>query len=395
MKNMSLYRSVPGFLLLALAGCGGGEAPPLPTPDSVPTPNVAEVESVVFLLGDAGDAYLSTSPTLARLQQDIEWWAANLENDSSVAMIVLGDIRYPEGVRPETEPEFPSDTAVVLSQVRVINGPAASARGAIGYFLPGNHDWGLDEHWEGYVRLLNLQALLGYAQETLGANVHLVPAAGTGGPHVVDWGEHLRFLLLDTAWWILEADDVSRARELAEISAAMETAGNRDILFAGHHPFKSAGSHGGGFQVWRTLGLRWILHRAGAILEDLTSIPYREFEVGLRSIFARLEPPLFFVGGHDHSLQVIVGTEPTDPLFNLVSGSGSKLTGTGEREGVVFAQEAPGYMRLVIEKDGDATLFVEATGKNFLSCPASEPARTECMAEGIAAFRTLYWREVR
>ena len=49
------------------------------------------------------------------------------------------------------------------------------------------------------------------------------------------------------------------------------------------------------------------------MLEDITSLPYRRLAQGLRNTFARNEPPLIFAGGHEHSLQVIEGVEPTDP----------------------------------------------------------------------------------
>lgn len=384
-----------GLVLALLTGCGAPRPPALPQVDTVPAIDPAEVESVLFFLGDPGEAYLSTSPVLARLRQEIEEWSGLIQEDSSVALIVLGDIRYPEGVREIDAAPYEADTAVVMSQVRTVTGPNARLKGTVGYFLPGNHDWGLDEHWEGYLRLHNLYELLEHARTDLRANVYLEPEVGTGGPFVLDWGEHFRILMLDTPWWILAANDETRAQQLALIEQAISTAGDREILIAGHHPFKSAGSHGGQFSFWRTLGLRYVLNRSGAILEDLTSIPYRYFERGLRDIFSRHGPPLVFAGGHDHSLQVIQGTLPTDPEINLVSGSASKLSEVGQGEGVIYGQMAPGYMKMIIERDGDVTIFVEAAPAQYQTCPTIEEQRVPCMAEGVAAFETRYWRRIR
>src|SRR5690606_36957443 len=97
---------------------------------------------------------------------------------SAVAMFVLGDIRYPEGVRPPGSPEYPADTAVVMSQVRVVAGPAAMRHGAQVYFLAGNHDWGERQHFEGSIRLMNLDNVLAHARSTLGVRAELIPRAG-------------------------------------------------------------------------------------------------------------------------------------------------------------------------------------------------------------------------
>ena len=40
-------------------------------------------------------------------------------------------------------------TATLMSQVRLVTGPAALARHARAYFVAGNHDWGLKEEFEG------------------------------------------------------------------------------------------------------------------------------------------------------------------------------------------------------------------------------------------------------
>lgn len=380
---------------VALAGCSTPPDPTLPVPDSVPAPDPESIESVLFLIGDAGDAFLSTSPTLARLQQDVEWWSWQLAADSAVGVFFLGDIRYPEGVRDEGTSQFEADTAVVMSQVRMVAGPMAQSRSARGYFIAGNHDWGLREHREGFVRLKNLDNLLIAATNRLEAQVSLVPAAGTGGPEVIDWGDHLRLLLLDTAWWLLTADGAQKQVVMDSISAVYSAAPDRQIVFMAHHPMNSAGPHGGQFSFWRTIGARYILFRSGAILQDLSSGPFRELEWFLRDLFAREESPLAFVGGHDHSLQVITGEEATDPKYNILSGSGSKLSEVGRSDGLVFGHSAPGYMKLLVERGGGITLLIEGVPSEYLRCPGGEPQRTECMAEGIAAYRTLYWTRLR
>ena len=98
---------------------------------------------------------------------------------------------------------------------------------------------------------------------------------------------------------------------------------------------------------------------------------------------------------HDHSLQVIGQAEPTDPRYSIVSGSRSKLTNVGTGPELRFARSAPGYMRLLIKKDGGMHLSVVASPERYLRCPEQEPALGECMREGAAAFETVFSKPLR
>lgn len=384
-------------LAIAASGCVR-QVVTLPAPQTVPLPAAADVERVIFLIGDAGTARATHYPILHVIQSDIEWWAENLEADSAVTALFLGDIVYPVGLHAPGTPEFPNDSAIVMDQVTLLAGPAAVRRGARGFFLAGNHDWGQKREYEGFVRLETLENFLDMAKLATGADVTLAPAAGTGGPEVLDLGQHVRLLMLDTAWWLLDGGRLAaenRDDVLRGIEEAMATAGPREVILAAHHPFRSAGPHGGEFDFWRTMGVRYLLMRSGAILQDVTSVPYRALEQGLREIFARQGPPFAFVGGHEHSLQVFGSIQATDPMYSIVSGSASKLSNVGAGDGMFFGRSEPGYIRLVIEKDGGVTLFMIAAPQRFQRCPTSDPARSTCMAEGVAAFRTIHSQRLR
>jgi hypothetical protein len=394
---MTLLTRVAAPLLLALQAACALSSPPQPAPQQIPAPDPAEVERVVFLVGDPGTARREHYPILPRLSQDIEWWAQRLERDSAVTVLFLGDIVYPLGLHPPGHELYPHDSAIVMDQIQLLAGPNARERRAQGYFMAGNHDWGLKEEFDGFVRLKNLDVFLNRARASTGASVQLVPEVGTGGPFVLDLGERIRVAILDTAWWLLAGGDLraQHAVVLDSLESTFRSAGDREILVAAHHPLRSAGPHGGEFSFWRTLGVRYLLARSGAILQDITSIPYRELERGLRAIFERHGPPLAFIGGHEHSLQVFRDIRPTDPTYSIVSGSASKVSSVGTAEGMLFGRSAPGYMRLVVEKDGGISLFVEAAPERFRSCPKELPERAACMAEGVAAFQTVHSQRLR
>lgn len=387
--------SVAGLLAALLGGCVG--RPALPPPQFVPVPEVADVESVTFFIGDTGEAPYGASPVLARLREDVAWWSERLEGEAPVAVIVLGDVVYPLGMNPPGTPEFSSDSLLVMGQVDVLTTPYALER-ARGYFTSGNHDWGLEEDWEGFARIETLSDFLDHARSLTGASVQFVPEPGTGGPYVIDLGTRLRIVIIDTAWWILDGGRLGmdrREKVLDGVRQALETAGDREVVIAGHHPFYSAGPHGGEVSFWRTLGVRYLLVRSGALLQDLTSLPYRELSAGLRTIFEDVEPPLLFAGGHEHSLQVFRAIDPTDPEFSIVVGSASKLSSLGTGPGMQFGSSTPGYMRLVVERNGGVTLSVESAPADFLACPTDEPERSGCMAEGVEAFETVHSQRLR
>jgi hypothetical protein len=390
-------RRVAAAALLCLLGACGDDAAPVPAARRIPEPDPANVERVVFLVGDAGNARRESYPILTRLQQDVEGWASRLERDSAVTVLFLGDNVYPLGLSARDSPGFPGDSAILMDQVRLLAGPIARRRHAQGYFVAGNHDWGLEDEFEGFVRLDRMEEFLRRARASTGAGVQLVPRAGSGGPYVLDLGESIRLLMLDTAWWLLAGgvEGAKHAVVLDSVEAAMRSAGDRRVLLVAHHPLRTAGAHGGAFSFWKTLGVRYLLVRSGAVLQDLTSVPYRDLERGLREIFTRTGAPLASIGGHDHSLQLLRGLEPTDPAFTIISGSASKLSRVGPAEGLLFARSAPGYMRLVVEKGGGVTLFVEAAPEQFLSCPTSAPERSGCMANGVAAFETVHSQRLR
>ena len=386
------------LLLLVLQAACGRERIPGPEPLPARTVDPARTESVLFLVGDAGEATRGTHPILTRLRDDIEWWSEALPEDGTVTVLFLGDIVYPVGLHDRGTQQFPGDSTIAMDQALLLAGPEAQARGAQGYFLAGNHDWGLESDWKGARRLANLSDFLIRAAEHTGANVSLQPPAGTGGPTVVDLGEHVRLLLLDTAWWLLyDQIDEGLARDgvLKAIEEAILDAGDREIVFAAHHPFRSAGPHGGEFDFWETFGIRYLLARSGALLQDVSSIPYRELEEGMRDIFARRGAPLLFIGGHEHSLQILYGVTPNEPTYNLVSGAASKSTPVGDGDGLQFGMSAPGYMRLVVGDDGGMDVFVEAAPSEYLSCSGSEQEVAACVQEGVAAFRTVHAQRIR
>jgi hypothetical protein len=220
-----------------------------------PEPDSSVVEAVILVIGDAGNARQATSPVLARLRSEVQRWAGLLERDSAVVVLVLGDIVYPAGVGAADAPSRAEDSAKVADQAFVVADSLARARGARALFVAGNHDWGESRDLEGAIQVEHLGDLLDTLRAS-GPAVALLPPAGTGGPGVVDVGGSLRLILLDTAWWLLEADAEARRAVIAGVAQSLQSAESRHVVMAAHHPFASGGPHGGLARVGRTLASR-------------------------------------------------------------------------------------------------------------------------------------------
>lgn len=383
-----MSRVAAATLLFVLAGCAK-RLPELP-PSQVPEPAPEQVESVIYFVGDAGDRPAERSPLHRRLRNDVEQWSAALGRDSAVAVLFLGDIVYPDGVHDEQDPAFPRDSAIVQAQVDIVGGPHARRHRSAGYFVAGNHDWGNAKDISGVIRLQNLERFL-ERRRTQGYTVSLHPQAGEPGPHVVDVGEQARLLLYDTAWWLLAQDTVRKHRMFADSERVFRETEGRFIVVAAHHPLQSAASHGGTVSIWKAFGVRFLLGRSGAILQDLNSIVYRELTRSLMRSF-RQRPPLVFAGGHDHALQVIANDSFPEPRFDIVSGSASKVSEVGHVEGMRYRAAAPGYMRMVVHRSGRVDLFAIAApeGKDWLECAGEGDALEKCMTEGERQFTTRF-----
>lgn len=390
------------FPLLLLVGCGRGFPPPELKPfDLLPTPEPADVERILFLVGDAGATDAARSPLLVRLHQDVERWSEALSRDSAVAIAFLGDNVYPHGLREHAHRDFAADSVRLWNQIALLGGPAALSHRTVGWFLAGNHDWGGMIGPAGVERLRNQEEALDRARRGSSDDpgraplVELIPTAGDPGPEVHDVGEGFRFVFIDTHWFLQRPPEREQRAFFDELQEAFATAGGREIVVLSHHPWRTSGPHGvseGG----RALGFYYLLEKSGSLVQDLSSAAYGDFIEAFRErIRSSGRRPLVFAGGHDHSLQVFEAVEPGDPVFSLVSGAGSKLSPVSRADGLRYAAARPGYMTLVFRRDGGLDLFVTAGSARHLLCPERAATRSACMREGDAAFETAYSTLVR
>lgn len=374
--------------VVVLAACASA-TPPGPTGPVTPEPDASAVEAVLFLVGDAGVAIAEKSPLLAHMSGEVDRWAGVLP-DSSVVVAFLGDNVYPVGIRDRNHRDFPQDSARLWSQLRVLDSESARTKGVVGLFTSGNHDWGNMIGEEGRERLANEERMIAEARES-GIHVDLLPAGGTPGPSVHDIRRVARLVFIDTHWFLQERRDLWENAFFEGVTQALATSPSDRTIMMAHHPFRSAGPHGALVPAFNAFGAVYLFKKTGTLIQDLNSPRYATFLTRLRTAFAEGGgPPLVFAGGHDHSLQVLSPLQSSDPPHLLVSGAGSKITGVSTVPGLRMAASRPGYMQLLMLRNGDAHLRVVAADERAQHCD-TRPANLEaCMVASESAFRVVY-----
>ena len=350
---------------------------PAPPAASIPTPAAQEIDTSLFLLGDAGHADRPDHPVVSALRQ-----AAGV-NPARSLILFLGDNAYPVGLPEKDAPARAAAEVRLNTQI-----DAARASGASTIFLPGNHDWAKmgSAGWD------QVRREAAYVVDRGGAVSASSREDGCPGPVTVDVGRSVRLVLLDTQWWLHQhakpvdptstcpAD--SEPEVLRALRDALGGAAGRHVFVASHHPPASGGPHGGyfpfvdhvfplrEFKTWLWLPLPIIgsayplARQHGISPQDLSSSAYKHMRDSLESVF-RDTPPLAYLAGHDHGLQVLSGG---GVRHVLVSGSGSFDHNNAVKRlaSTRYAAGMPGFMRVDVLESGSVrlgVLLVDAQGR--------------------------------
>jgi hypothetical protein len=320
-----------------------------------------EIETTLFLIGDAGEP----DPRHASVVLDsMRRQAAEVPGRSVV--VFLGDNVYPSGVPVDSALTWPDARRRLASQIDAI--PA----GARGIFLPGNHDWAEMGPYGLYSVRLQERMIASMAN---GRDIRMLPGNGCPGPVAFDAGR-LRFIGLDTQWWLhgfIVRDGKSNCNTTTGgVTATLrqlvhEKQEGRVTIVAGHHPLMTGGEHGG------YCGTAGPFRRLGGNSQDILSTLNRAMRDSIESAF-RGNPPLVYVAGHDHDLQVMKGAK-NDVQYLLVSGAGSEDKASCAvylRESYYVSQHRTGFMRIDILRNKGVMLSVfDYSGSGVRGAPFS------------------------
>src|SRR5919108_1498489 len=361
-------RHARSFILAAVTVAACAPPRPLPPPGVAAAPD--EIETTLFITGDAGEPVRRGDPVLAALRRAVA------ERADRTIVAFLGDNIYSRGMPPEGAPDRRDAERRINAQLATVVGT-----GARGIFVPGNHDWARgDGGWEAVRRRG------AYVEARGDRRVRVTRADGCPGPVVEDAGSQLRLIIMDTQWWLHDGpkprDPTSTCPADSEqevvdaLQRAIAEGGDRNVVVLAHHPLATGGSHGGHF-TWRQhlFPLRefsrrlWIplpgigsaypmARRRGISSQDLSSLENRRMRAMLEDALSARRP-LIYASGPEHNLQVMRGI---GAVWHLVSGAGSynHLGPVAWSDSTVFAAVASGFMRLDVLRDGRARLGVMA-----------------------------------
>jgi hypothetical protein len=332
---------------LGLTSCAQPEA----VIPSSPVESPGSDQQVVLRLAMIGDTGIPEPQELV-LSTLLAWTKLS---PVTTRIIFLGDNIYERGLPSPTDPTRPKAERRLVRQLDIIGQSPATA-----IFVPGNHDWAKG-HADGIEHLRHFQAFI---QDSLGDAAHVRPQPGCPGPESLDIGP-VRLVFLDTQWW-LQKDNrkgnvacpfPDHTSIHAELTRLLSQAGDRPVLVMAHHPLASHGPHGGYSPNPFKAFLKWVFPTN----QDLKSTRYAGMASDLKQTLSS-HPPLVYVAGHDHSLQILEGGSSAEWL--LVSGAGSrrKLTAVGSGHDTLFADSQTGFMTMEFLENGDVYLQVIEAG---------------------------------
>lgn len=296
----------------------------------------------LLLIGDAGAA-APESQILAHLASHAR------EDPERTHILFLGDNLYPVGMARSSCCD--ERVSALDQQIELLR--SGEVRGT---FLPGNHDWsGLKRDID---RLDHEAHYIGEHTNGFGS---LAPSSEAIASIATDLP--LQLIALDTNRWLTMADGTNIQRATTRLQRSLSELSKRgDVLVLGHHPLVTYGQHGGRFSFedyFAPFPLAKPLWRlAGVNAQDVMSAEYRQMIGALRRAMSPV-PPLAYIAGHDHDLQVI--QPDRDPFLSLVSGAGSRHTPVWHGRDTLFALESYGYMEIDAFADGSVALRIYAS----------------------------------
>ncbi|MEP6583793.1 MAG: metallophosphoesterase, partial [Ginsengibacter sp.] len=256
------------------------------------------------------------------------------------------------------------------------------------FFIPGNHDW--SNQASNGVEIIKRQG--NYINNNGNPNVKLFPLDGCPGPVEVKINNDIVLVMYDSQWFIrkpgtkpgIESDCGSKTEEqfFSELKDILDRNSDKLIILAGHHTLRSNGIHGGFFTIkqyffpftdmnpklWIPVPFGFVYPIARGTYgtpEDLRYPRYRNMIKGIDSI-AKKNKNVIFVGGHEHTLQLIKDSS----YYYVVSGAGSKHTRVNSNKHLLYGSNSLGFATLSVSKNKNVqadfyTVYKDSVGHPF------------------------------
>ncbi|MCO6490096.1 MAG: BamA/TamA family outer membrane protein [Phaeodactylibacter sp.] len=306
-----------------------------------------------------------------QLRQELE------QAGEPVYLLVAGDI-VPDcdGKQP---PEAPVDA--LLGLVRGLDGVQMG-------ILPGDRDWANSgpEGWD------CIRALEEYVQKHAPENADWLIDNGCPGPDMVEIGDNILLLALNTQWWNhpyrkpipadAVCDEIVEAAIHEEIEDAIKENQERNVVLAGHFPPFSLGKYGGFFPLRTHLlppvlgGIYAAYHENVGNARDISNERFEKLSEYLLGLGREYEN-VIFLSGHEANQQIL------SYYGNSLVNSGAPLSASYVKHNRLarLARAEPGLIQLHYQADGAVGYtFLRYTGDGFAGGETGILYRSPCQA---------------
>lgn len=315
------------------------------------TATKSELAHRFYLIGDAGNAKLNKNTLpLASIKKKLS------DENKNATIIFLGDNVYQHGLPKKEDEGYELAAHRLQTQIDAVKEFKGNK-----FFIPGNHDY----HINGVKQLQRQEKFI---RKALGKH-SFYPENGCPISKV-KISEEVVLIVIDSQWYLENWDDnptmnddcdiKTRKSFFLEYESLIKKNRNKTIIVAIHHPLYTDGAHGGSFSakqhispnnrfpmpVLGTIG-NFIRKTGGVSPQDIQNKNYRHLINRLTTISQESER-VIFASGHEHSLQYI----EKNNVVQIVSGSGSKVSGVKKSLESQYANAVLGYVILDVYKDG-------------------------------------------
>ncbi len=317
--------------------------------------NQREIDQKLFLLGNM--AHLSTdSPVWDSLQNRV----ANSKGNTNI--LFLGDFLDKNGMEKPASPEEINQLEKCIQLGQTANDY---------FFLPGDSEWNNGKKG-GKKKLKNLNK---YLKEKLGKG-KMTNGKGCPGPEVVDIGEHLRIIFINSHWFVHDENDRPNEQDTDckffneigfwdEVEGNIKSVINKNIIIAAHHPVYSFGQYAG-YKLGRQHVTPPLIgsflagyHQNVGDRKDLAHHGMKSFASNIIRMMERY-PTMLYVSGHEFDLQAHYFRGD----YHLNSGSIARKKDVSKGEGTFFKSNKKGFLELTFFNDGSSEMTANVIQKD-------------------------------
>lgn len=232
-------------------------------------------------------------------------------------------------------------------------------------FLPGDKEWSNGSK----KGLKKVKALENFIRKNGDKRHHFITEDGCLGPYVLDIGETLRIVGLNTHWFVHEhkrpeeqdadCDIISEHEFWGELEDIFREDDNRNIVLAGHHPVFSYG-HYAGYKLGKQHLMPPIIgsfiagyHQNVGSIQDLAREEMDNYANNLENLLERSHG-IIYASGHEYDIQV----NAAEDNYHINSGSLMKMTPTAKGEHNIYRHSKRGMIQFRFFKDGAIDMLV-------------------------------------